>query len=476
MTTLSIARTRKKPKADHPDSWIYSPEDFDPSAYPGAIKKHPMAARWLLNAIYFRRVSRNFARSEYVNLHSGLLGTIMGDMAIVRPVREALVAHGLVETDNHYIQGQKSIGYRLGPALEGTRWHRHFCADKRMIKRFEKYKEAVNTPAGFKLPVHHHLSDWCRRIEIDQALADEAIERMRLAEVSFPKGKQPKSEVALHQLDAIRQGLLHHTVCRYDRFHSNFSSVCREIRGCLKYRGVPLQEIDIVNSQPFFLSVLLLEVHLNSYNCQSIVNIDKKMVNDHDLIVSYMTKEAEEEEKRERATPYLFGLSTPVTSLPPIQDNQLEWYETFLPKDMRQLMDDVAGGKFYERFMSETGLAREGVKVKVFQVVYGQTRLMTNTEVGHAFRKLFPTAFTILEKLKTSKGHAWVGQEMQRREARIVIGTVCERLRADHPDIPVITIHDSLMSTEEHLPTILALLHEVFLRYPRQPRYRIKCR
>lgn len=450
--------------------------DFDPSAYPGAITKHPDAVRWLLNAIYFRRVSRNFARSEYVNLHSGILGVIMGDMAIVRPVREALVAHGLVETDNHYIRGRKSIGYRLGPALEGTRWHRHYCADKRMIKRFEKYKEAVNTPAGFRLPVHHHLSDWCRRIEIDQDLADEAIERMRSAEASVPEGKQPKSEVAAHQLDAIRQGLLHHTVCQYDRFHSNYSSVCREIRGCLKYRGAPLHEIDIVNSQPFFLSVLLLEVCLNSFNCQSIVDIDRNSLNDHDLIVSYMSREQGEEEEKAGTTPYLFGLSTPKEYWPPNGDNQPQWYETFVPEDMRRLMDDVANGGFYERFVDETGLARDEVKVKVFQVIYGRTRLMTDTEVGQAFRKLCPTAFTILKKIKTTKGHAWVGQEMQRREARIVIGTVCERLRADHPDIPVITIHDSLMSTEEHLPTIEALLREEFGRYPRQPRYRIKCR
>src|SRR5438270_7019660 len=102
--------------------FIYVPERFDPAKYGGAIAKHPDAARWLLSTVYIRRLLRNYNMEVFLNLHSVLLGLVMGDINCVRPVRQALVQHGLIECDYEYFAGKKSLGYRIGPALRDVRW------------------------------------------------------------------------------------------------------------------------------------------------------------------------------------------------------------------------------------------------------------------------------------------------------------------------------------------------------------------
>src|SRR5207248_1366442 len=70
-------------------------------------------------------------------------------------------------------------------------------------------------------------------------------------------------ELARLQVEKIGQGLLHTSVCRYGRFRSNLTSLSRKVRPYLTVDGCPLVECDIVNSQPYFLAIILLEITLS---------------------------------------------------------------------------------------------------------------------------------------------------------------------------------------------------------------------
>src|SRR5947209_4548954 len=128
----------KKPKrknlpkeAAESDPFIYEPEGFDPQKYGGKIAAHQDAARWLLSTIYFRHVQRNYGREEYVNLHSDLLALVMGDRNYVKPIRDELRQHGLIECDGEWSLNTKSLGYRIGPALDGVPFRKYISTDKR---------------------------------------------------------------------------------------------------------------------------------------------------------------------------------------------------------------------------------------------------------------------------------------------------------------------------------------------------------
>lgn len=215
-------------KAESP-SYIYVPAGFNPSSYPGPIADHPDAARWLLNSIYFNRLLRNFSEDDPVNLNARLLGLVMGDINKVRPVREALEERRLISCDHSYVKGHKSFSFTLGPALKGARWQRYRSGSKAFTERVESFKAYVRNPAGFDVAVHDHLEKWARLVEISPDLDFNRLD--------FPE--EAKEQLAIHQVEMIRDRYIRLTVCPYGRFHSNYSGLCREIRPYLKINNDP---------------------------------------------------------------------------------------------------------------------------------------------------------------------------------------------------------------------------------------------
>ena len=376
---------------------------------------------------------RNYGEDDFVNLHSHLLGLVLGKKGLVRPVREALVAYRLIDCDRRYVVDHKSFGYRIGPKLQGVPWTHYHAQDRRFLKRVERFKDWVRQPQGFSVPVHQHLAFWVQKVELPDPLPDIDFQ------VAEP-GRISKGEVAMHQVEMIRQRLVHVSVCNYGRFHSNFTGLCREIRQNLLINSVSLVEIDIVNSQPYFLSLLLLEICLTSRNMPN--------------FSSFLWKRG-----RERALPYVSPFLGVLGEV---------------PEDLGQFALDTAQGSFYEKFLPLGNWTRDELKPRIFQILYGDRKVMTNSVLTEAFRHLYPTVFAMTLDIKAKKGFEWVGRELQRRESLVVINGVCEALRSDHPEVPIITIHDSLLTTREHLPLVQQLLHDHFSQFPVSPQFRIK--
>lgn len=420
------------------DSWIYTPVDFDPEKYDGPITRHPDAARWMLNCLHFRRVTRHLGHEDYVNLHSGLLSLVMGKTELVKPIRDALIAHGLIECDGHWSMGSKALGYRVGPALRGCRWRQYSSPDKRFLKRVEKFKEFVTKPTSDK-PQHVYLAEWLHKVKVHP---QHALDLGTMDETS--------REFAVHQVEMIQQGLIRWNPCPYGRFHSNFSSLSRKIRPYLTVEGRPLHEVDLVNSQPYFLSVILLEIALSPEG--------KNVGSLSDLVHDLMLREDREEEeggRERRGGLYVFPLRRSV--LDP------------LPPDLRQFARSALDGSFYETFQSPGQSDRDGLKSKVFTVLYGNRHCQANAELGPTFKDNFPTVFSMLDNLKREMGHEWVGRELQRRESSVVIDGLVGELQRGYGHIPIVTVHDSVLTTREHVPTVKALLRQQLARNYFQP-------
>jgi hypothetical protein len=99
-------------------------------------------------------------------------------------------------------------------------------------------------------------------------------------------------------------------------------------------------------------------------------------------------------------------------------------------------------------------------------VFYGRTRAVT--PLTDLFRTEFPTVFDFICEQKSS-GYQELARNMQRAEANLMIDTVCLRLMKHHPEIPVVTIHDSILTTAEHLPTVKRIITEEFARMGLKP-------
>lgn len=445
-----------------PVGTIYVPKDFCPEDHPGPIADHPEAALWFLNCVYFYTKVRNYKDDKLINLNAKLLGMVMGDINYVKPIRDQLEGLGLIRCDHHCIKNFKSFSFRLGPDLDRPgSWKRFSFNNKRFNKRVVAFKEYVRTPTGFEVPVHGHLQRWAYKIEVSPSLVCDHLDC-----------DDDKKDLAATQVQLIREEYIRTSVCPYGRFHSNFSGLCREIRPYLSYQGSPLAEIDIVNSQPYFLALLLINefVSPSSSSASNVrfqlpSSIDSSLFTSSSHSSSLLSSSSPERGSGRGTPPYDSGLC-------PIRESG-ETQEV-IPRDLMDFLKATIEGTFYETLSGDHGLSRDQLKKKVFQIIYGKPFIMERSSLSRTFKGIFPTVFAMLLEMKKSKGFEWLGRELQRRESRSMINGVCERLREDNPDIPVVTIHDSIMTTQEHIGTILEYLNDEFGRYAYRPKFKIK--
>ena len=60
------------------------------------------------------------------------------------------------------------------------------------------------------------------------------------------------------------------------------------------------------------------------------------------------------------------------------------------------------------------------------------------------FRSLFPTVDKVIRRIKY-KDYRHLPRLLQKVESDLIIHRVCLRMMLEHPEIPVLTIHDSIM-------------------------------
>jgi hypothetical protein len=77
---------------------------------------------------------------------------------------------------------------------------------------------------------------------------------------------------------------------------------------------------------------------------------------------------------------------------------------------------------------------------------------------------MFPDVSSFITKYKKDHGYKELAREMQRQESHLIYDCVCKRLCEHHKEIPIITIHDSLMTTTEHSGAIQRIIEEEYAR------------
>jgi hypothetical protein len=72
-----------------------------------------------------------------------------------------------------------------------------------------------------------------------------------------------------------------------------------------------------------------------------------------------------------------------------------------------------------------------------------------------------------------AESHRHLAWAMQRAESDLMIRGVCWVMMQDHPDIPVLTIHDAIMVAESALPIACSAIEQVWARAGAIPKVKI---
>lgn len=142
-----------------------------------------------------------------------------------------------------------------------------------------------------------------------------------------------------------------------------------------------------------------------------------------------------------------------------------------IPSDLDDYKAQCVAGTFYESLMeqnNETAEHRKQVKRQLFRdVFFGEERF--RSPLKSRFVAKYPTMAGVLSDLKSVRFQQ-AARLMQCFESSFFIDIVCRRIMRERREIPIYTIHDSILTTAEHEEYVSGVILDEFAKIGVAPR------
>lgn len=313
--------------------------------------------------------------------------------------------HGVIEWTGHYAGNLDSTKkftrlYRLTKDYEGPTVCRT-VTDRKLCYKIEMQYLEIKKANSKKYP---DLNKWVYRVHVEEAQARQKIQEVYIN--NLREGKPNAESIktfGLNEIDKIARGEIYIRVNKTNgRYDSNFTRLPSYLVPFLRINNLPLIEIDIANSQPFFAGCLF----------------------------------------------------NPAPEIRDIMGKSLYMYEQSLhlsdKQDVKHFVNLVSSGEFYnymaEQF-NEHGITyadRSDLKEQIFIVFFGRNSARYVSRSVKLFESLFPNVSELFALIKKEE-HNRLAILLQRIESNIILKRVAPRITATFPDLPFITKHDSLL-------------------------------
>lgn len=357
--------------------------------------------RFIAHSITYRRLTdtRFKGESTYVKLaHRYLHKFISKDFTA--KFLQLLDEAGIIETDGLWIAGAYAKGYRFQKSFRDDSIVYVPITDKLLKKKLEQFLQEHLFQQVSGSPGYKHVERWLQELRIDPDLALECLRASHPVEsYKFSLG-----QMAVHALVHRRHWFIRGP--RSQRAYNNLTNLPRELRPFLSILGQTLHQVDIRNSQPLFLYLVL----------------------------------------RDRPG---------------------------IPAHERLAMEQaLLSGTFYE-ILNTLGLDRDTFKKAFYRdVLFGRGNY--STAVTLRFAECYSNYAAEIARIK-EVDHRCMAAMLQAEEASVVFEAVERFANLTHEQVPILTIHDSLVTTSEHLDLAAQVLKDVFqTRYGLAPSINIK--
>jgi len=444
--------------------YCYIPSNFDSylESHPPSFRANPDVFYYILHHVGERMDYVDLDESlGFINIHGKTLRKLIWNY---NKYLDYLVENNVLVTDNTFIQGAKSRGYKLSPEY------------------LESFTEVLLSPGNFKNKVRalrselkeeqkastsrlHSLTQWFNsRLTINSEEAKKEVDRL------FPKEvhtggiharkrvtKQEGRYKALLAIHKVSKGEFH---CRLDdnigRFHSNLTNIKKELRKFITYDGQELVNLDIRNSQPFF-SLLLLRADfykkgpINIRDIPSVMRLEKVTRKEK----KYKIDKIKFDKIIEAIYYYIIVQVSP---------------ETQAGRGFSKYPNIVVGGNFYDKLMDIFAgkghvVTRDQAKIEVLRIFFSDNRFFGHKKAAmkRIFKQEFPEVYEVFSRLK-KLNNTILSHLLQRIESRLIIETICKRISKEKPNVPIYTIHDSIACPSIHKDYVKNVMKEEILR------------
>jgi len=370
-------------------------------------ERHSDKYYYILTQLYYGRIlNKRIEHDSFICLSAKILHDILGGN--YNKYLQFLLVNGIIETDNQYITGQKSKGYRLTEKYRKQKFQQVQITDKKIIENVEMFRAEQENK--IKLNQHRYIYDCLQQIKIDAEGARNYIEQN-----IYNNEEYSSYNISV---DLIESKSFFFTVDSIaGRVHNNITNLCRNLRTFLRYNNERLMEIDIANSQPFLFNILL-----NNYGTYN-NNYPSSSIYDTNGILSYLTSKK---------------------------------------TDILIYRESTSSGKFYEYLMDNLDIYedRSEFKVRFFKkVFYSKENPYYINEERKRFTELFPNVSQIISYYKKDD-YRNLAISLQRAEAEIMINKVVPKL--SEMGIYALTIHDSILTTPDKSETVKEIILKEF--------------
>jgi hypothetical protein len=232
--------------------YVYVPAGFNPDdVLPIRLHKDADFARYFLHKIICGFISLRHVDNIddlYILINAENMRNFARNKRAYKDIKDSLISADVIECNNSYVVGEKSMGYRLAPKYSEMKHARVQVGCRSLTKKILRGRDDM-PPDCCNGGVHAHLYRCLREIEIDH----------RAALSTLPSGEHEPSDETSIRLIQDRQFFF--SVCEFGRVHTNLTNLRSGLRQYLKHRGRPLVNLDIRNSQPLVFALLLREAY-----------------------------------------------------------------------------------------------------------------------------------------------------------------------------------------------------------------------
>lgn len=303
-----------------------------------------------------------------------------------------LLEHGYIKLISDYCVGLKAKTYSMDTekCLDLSRYKN---VDGILLK---KYKRSVLSLELEKTnfnwigtEIRKKLINDLYYVDIDHEKAFDIVNNIK-DKLSHQKNK--------YAVECVKDKHIFYSFDNYGRCHTNFTVIKSNIRkNCLTIDGMEVDELDINNSQPLFLSLIIQREMENIY----------------------------------------------------VDQNEYEFFH-----------DLVVNGRFYEYYMTINSEVKnkKDAKKNVYKVLFGKN---FDDKANEYFKNVFPSIYNFILMYKESQGdYKSLAYELQRSESNLLFNSIIKRIMEEYPEIRLFTVHDSISYPKKYKKEISKIFYD----------------
>jgi len=283
----------------------------------------------------------------------------------------------------------------------------------------------------------------------------------------------------LYYVKKINQGEIWNQVSsKNHRLNSNITNLPRELRPFLRINGKKMGMIDVSSSQPYILSSVMNVNFFNDtiqgYNLYTIYPSMYEMLVDEGYIktnVSYSSGNTMNYVSSiSGSSARIIYKEEPTHSSPPFMWCHFSIKEI---ESIHKFQSAPFENDFYmsllESYTEETGEVldqpegiRQKLKDSMMLVLFDDNYYHRKNKYTQMFGAVYPGVDNWINEVHKVIGKSQFAYLLQRCESYLILNVVAREFYDKHPEAPIFSIHDALLSYDEYLPEIAGITLDRF--------------